>query len=90
MPRGGYIEPARHNVAVPVENLIGEENNCLAVAFTGLNTERILTSSTCAGIGRYAMREAWPTSMSGGCGDSRLVRIRRSPIRWRPRTFILA
>jgi alkylation response protein AidB-like acyl-CoA dehydrogenase len=46
------------NVEVPGENLIGDENNGLAVAFTGLNTERILTSSICTGIGRYAMRKA--------------------------------
>jgi alkylation response protein AidB-like acyl-CoA dehydrogenase len=46
------------NVEVPAENLIGGENKGLAVAFTGLNTERILTSSICTGIGRYAMRKA--------------------------------
>jgi alkylation response protein AidB-like acyl-CoA dehydrogenase len=46
------------NVEVPVANLIGAENRGLAVAFTGLNTERILTSSICTGIGRYAMRKA--------------------------------
>jgi len=46
------------NVEVPGENLIGDENNGLAVAFTGLNTERILTSSICTGIGSYAMRKA--------------------------------
>ena len=46
------------NVEVPVENPMGEESKWLAVAFTGLNTERILTSSICTGIGRYAMRKA--------------------------------
>ncbi|TDO10427.1 alkylation response protein AidB-like acyl-CoA dehydrogenase [Mycobacterium sp. BK086] len=46
------------NVTVPVENLIGQENKGLAVAFTGLNTERILTSSLCTGIGRYALNKA--------------------------------
>ncbi|BBY25729.1 acyl-CoA dehydrogenase family protein [Mycobacterium stomatepiae] len=46
------------SVQVPVENLIGLENNGLAVAFTGLNTERILTSSICTGIGHYALRKA--------------------------------
>jgi alkylation response protein AidB-like acyl-CoA dehydrogenase len=46
------------NVEVPAENLIGEENRGLSVAFTGLNTERILTSSICTGIGRYALRKA--------------------------------
>jgi alkylation response protein AidB-like acyl-CoA dehydrogenase len=46
------------NVEVPAENLIGEENRGLRVAFTGLNTERILTSSICTGIGRYALRKA--------------------------------
>src|SRR5262249_31693212 len=46
------------NVEVPAENLIGDENKGLAVAFTGLNTERILTSSICTGIGHYAMRKA--------------------------------
>jgi alkylation response protein AidB-like acyl-CoA dehydrogenase len=46
------------NVVVPVENLIGSEDKGLAVAFTGLNTERILTSSLCTGIGRYALGKA--------------------------------
>ena len=45
------------NVAVPVENLIGAENKGLLVAFTGLNTERVLTSSLCTGIGRYALNK---------------------------------
>jgi alkylation response protein AidB-like acyl-CoA dehydrogenase len=46
------------DVAVPAENLIGLEGKGLRVAFTGLNTERILTSSLCTGIGRYALRRA--------------------------------
>lgn len=46
------------NVVVPPENLIGSEHKGLAVAFTGLNTERILTSSLCTGIGRYALGKA--------------------------------
>lgn len=46
------------NVEVPAENLVGEEGQGLKVAFTGLNTERILTSSICTGIGRYALAKA--------------------------------
>jgi alkylation response protein AidB-like acyl-CoA dehydrogenase len=46
------------DVEVPVENLIGPEGGGLRVAFTGLNTERILTSSLCTGIGRYALGKA--------------------------------
>jgi alkylation response protein AidB-like acyl-CoA dehydrogenase len=46
------------DVRVPAENLVGEEGRGLAVAFTGLNTERILASSICTGIGRYALRKA--------------------------------
>ncbi len=46
------------NVEVDAENLIGEEGKGLRVAFTGLNTERILTSSLCTGIGRYALNKA--------------------------------
>ena len=45
-------------VAVPAENIVGAEGRGLAVAFTGLNTERILTSSLCTGIGRYALGKA--------------------------------
>jgi hypothetical protein len=67
---------------VLVKNLIGEENTVLAMAFTGRNTERILTSSICAGIGRYAMRKTRHTPMSGGCSDSELVRIGQLPIGW--------
>jgi alkylation response protein AidB-like acyl-CoA dehydrogenase len=46
------------DVEVPTENLVGAEGKGLAVAFTGLNTERILTSSLCTGIGRYALAKA--------------------------------
>jgi alkylation response protein AidB-like acyl-CoA dehydrogenase len=46
------------NVQVPAENMIGREGHGLAVAFTGLNTERILTSSLCTGIGQYALHKA--------------------------------
>ncbi len=46
------------DVEVPAENLIGPEGKGLAVAFTGLNTERILTSSLCTGIGRYGLAKA--------------------------------
>ncbi|MHB8691249.1 MAG: acyl-CoA dehydrogenase family protein [Solirubrobacteraceae bacterium] len=46
------------DVEVPAENLVGAEHKGLAVAFTGLNTERILTSSLCTGIGRYALAKA--------------------------------
>jgi alkylation response protein AidB-like acyl-CoA dehydrogenase len=46
------------DVEVPCENLVGTEGRGLAVAFSGLNTERILTSSLCTGIGRYALAKA--------------------------------
>jgi alkylation response protein AidB-like acyl-CoA dehydrogenase len=46
------------NVEVPAENLVGQEGKGLRVAFTGLNTERILTSSLCTGIGQYALNKA--------------------------------
>jgi alkylation response protein AidB-like acyl-CoA dehydrogenase len=46
------------NVEVPAQNLVGAEGRGLAVAFAGLNAERILTSSICTGIGRYAIRKA--------------------------------
>src|SRR5262249_12409743 len=46
------------NVEAPAENMIGQEGKGLKVAFTGLNTERILTSSLCTGIGRYALNKA--------------------------------
>jgi alkylation response protein AidB-like acyl-CoA dehydrogenase len=46
------------DVVVPAENLVGREGKGLRVAFTGLNTERILTSSLCTGIGRYALGKA--------------------------------
>lgn len=46
------------DVDVPLDQLIGEQDRGLAVAFTGLNTERILTASICMGIGRYALAKA--------------------------------
>jgi alkylation response protein AidB-like acyl-CoA dehydrogenase len=58
------------DVQVPADRLVGAEGKGLAVAFTGMNTERILTSSICTGVGRYALgkavayareREVWGT-----------------------------
>lgn len=46
------------DVEVPADQLIGVEGSGLKVAFTGLNTERILTSSICTGVGRYALYHA--------------------------------
>ena len=46
------------DVEIPAENLVGPEGRGLSVAFTGMNTERTLTSSLCTGIGRYALRKA--------------------------------
>jgi alkylation response protein AidB-like acyl-CoA dehydrogenase len=46
------------DVEVPRENRIGAEGDGLAVAFTGMNSERILTSSICTGMGRYALDRA--------------------------------
>lgn len=46
------------DVEVPADQLIGVEGSGLKVAFTGLNTERILTSSICTGVGRYALHHA--------------------------------
>ncbi|KQY58195.1 acyl-CoA dehydrogenase [Aeromicrobium sp. Root495] len=46
------------DVRVPVEDRVGDEGQGLAVAFTGLNTERILAGSICTGIGRYALDRA--------------------------------
>jgi alkylation response protein AidB-like acyl-CoA dehydrogenase len=46
------------DVLVPADQLVGAEGKGLAVAFTGMNTERILTSSICTGVGRYALRKA--------------------------------
>ncbi len=45
-------------VRVPAENLVGEEGRGLAIAFTGMNAERILASSICTGLGRYALGRA--------------------------------
>jgi len=46
------------DVRVDADRMIGEEGAGLRVAFAGMNTERILTSSICTGIGRYALARA--------------------------------
>ena len=46
------------DVEVSPDRLIGPEGDGLRVAFAGLNTERILTSSICTGIGHYALNKA--------------------------------
>jgi alkylation response protein AidB-like acyl-CoA dehydrogenase len=57
MPDGSW-QVFFDDVEVPAENLVGEEGRGLGVAFTGLNTERVLTSSICTGVGRYALAKA--------------------------------
>jgi alkylation response protein AidB-like acyl-CoA dehydrogenase len=46
------------DVDVPADRLLGDEGHGLAVAFTGMNTERVLASSICTGVGRYVLRRA--------------------------------
>jgi alkylation response protein AidB-like acyl-CoA dehydrogenase len=46
------------DVRVPLENLIGQENDGLRQVFQGLNPERILGASLGNGIGRYALDKA--------------------------------
>jgi alkylation response protein AidB-like acyl-CoA dehydrogenase len=57
MPEGSW-QVFFDDVEVPADRLVGPEGKGLAVGFTGLNTERILTSSICTGIGRYALDKA--------------------------------
>ncbi len=47
-----------NEVRVPVENLVGEENKGLLVAFDGLNPERILSAAVSVGIARFAIAKA--------------------------------
>ena len=54
MPEGSW-QVFFDDVEVPADRMIGSEGKGLAVGFAGLNAERILTSSICTGIGRYAL-----------------------------------
>ena len=47
-----------NEVRVPVDNLVGEENEGLRVAFDGLNPERILSAAVSVGIARFAIAKA--------------------------------
>jgi alkylation response protein AidB-like acyl-CoA dehydrogenase len=46
------------DVEVPVDRLIGTEDEGLRQVFFGLNPERILSAALCTGIGRYALARA--------------------------------
>jgi alkylation response protein AidB-like acyl-CoA dehydrogenase len=46
------------NVRVGADRLIGEEHRGLRAAFAGINAERLLVSSICTGVGRYALAKA--------------------------------
>src|ERR1700704_525397 len=46
------------DVEVPVDRMIGTEDDGLRQVFFGLNPERILSASLCTGIGRYALARA--------------------------------
>jgi len=46
------------NVAVPVENRIGEEGRGFRYVLDGMNAERILVASECIGDARYFIRKA--------------------------------
>lgn len=45
-------------VRVPRERVIGEVHDGMRAAFVGMNAERLLVSSICTGIGRYALDKA--------------------------------
>jgi alkylation response protein AidB-like acyl-CoA dehydrogenase len=47
-----------NDVRVPVDNLVGEENEGLRVAFDGLNPERLLSAAVSVGIARFAIAKA--------------------------------
>ncbi len=46
------------DVEVPADRLVGTEGDGLHQVFAGLNPERILSATLCAGIGRYALGRA--------------------------------
>jgi alkylation response protein AidB-like acyl-CoA dehydrogenase len=46
------------DVEVPLDRMIGTEDDGLRQVFFGLNPERILSASLCTGIGRYALARA--------------------------------
>jgi len=43
------------NVRVSADRLIGHEHHGMRAAFAGINAERLLVSSICTGVGRYAL-----------------------------------
>jgi alkylation response protein AidB-like acyl-CoA dehydrogenase len=45
-------------VRVGPDRLLGEEHRGLKASFAGLNTERLLVSSICTGVGQYALDKA--------------------------------
>jgi len=46
------------DVRVPSSHLLGPEGRGLGASFAGLNAERLLVSSICTGVGRYALEKA--------------------------------
>jgi alkylation response protein AidB-like acyl-CoA dehydrogenase len=46
------------NVRVPCSHLLAPEGRGLSASFAGLNAERLLVSSICTGVGRYALDKA--------------------------------
>lgn len=46
------------NVRVSQDRIIGEVHQGLRAAFAGINAERLLVSSICTGVGRYALDKA--------------------------------
>jgi alkylation response protein AidB-like acyl-CoA dehydrogenase len=46
------------NVRVGAGRLIGQEHHGLRASFAGINAERLLVSSICTGVGRYALDKA--------------------------------
>ncbi|MCG7207401.1 acyl-CoA dehydrogenase family protein [Streptomyces arenae] len=46
------------NVRVGPDRLVGKEHHGLRAAFAGINAERLLVSSICTGVGRYALDKA--------------------------------
>jgi len=70
------------NVRVSADRVVGRIDHGMKAAFAGINAERLLVSSICTGVGRYALDKAVRTRTSVPYGAYRSAVIRASRTRW--------
>jgi alkylation response protein AidB-like acyl-CoA dehydrogenase len=71
------------NVRLSADRIVGTVDRGMKAAFAGINAERLLVSSICIGVGRYALDKAVAYAKERSAWGVPMEAIRLWHIRWR-------